>query len=463
MPTTQAKFERVEAALRSDEPAALSSVLADIRAADLAEIYETLGDDERSKLIFALPPEMVAEVVVLLDEAERGEVVDEMAPEELSEIVAQMEPDDAADVLGELTEEQREGILDTIADEHADKIEELLGYPEDTAGGIMTKDLVALHSSATVREAVREIRTNFPNEDLHYVYVVDESEKLVGIIPLRRLVLSDGLVRLGDICERDPVTIPVAADQEEVVHVFSKYDLAAIPVVDTDDRLLGRITHDDVMDVAEEEADEDIYRMAGLDVAEFERASIVRAAGLRLSWLVPCLLCTSLTAGVMSFAKRWFDLDNVYDALIIFVPMIGAIGGNCGIQISTVIVRGLATGELASSRIRTAFVRESRIALIMAPACGVAAWAVARFIVPAIERAEQTEPAAGVVHRVAAAVGTGMTAAILVAAALGIVLPFLFRTVKVDPAIASGPIVTTVNDIISVTIFLSLAAWIMTM
>ncbi len=459
MTTTQAKFERVEAALRSDEPAALSSVLADIRAADLAEIYETLGDDERSKLIFALPPEVVAEVVVLLDEVERGEVVEEMAPEELSEIVAQMEPDDAADVLGELSEEKREDVLDTIADEHADKIEELLGYPEDTAGGIMTKDLVALHSGATVREAVREIRTNFPNEDLHYVYVVDESERLIGIIPLRRLVLSDGLVRLGDICERDPVTVPVTADQEEVVHVFSKYDLAAIPVVDAEGRLLGRITHDDVMDVAEEEADEDIFRMAGLATAEFERASIVRAAGLRLSWLVPCMASMSISAAVMSMAQKWFATP-IYNALIVFVPMIGAIGGNCGIQISTVIVRGLATGELASSRFRNAFVREGRIALLMAPACGLAALIIARFGVPLLESLLQYH-AGGSLNRTALAVGLGMTSAILVAASLGMALPFVFRAIRVDPAIASGPIVTTVNDLISVTVFLSLALIIM--
>jgi len=445
--------------LRSDDPAALSSVLADIRAADLAEIYEMLGDDERSKLIFALPPEVVAEVVVLLDEIERGEVVEEMDARELSEIVAQMEPDDAADVLGELTEEQREDILETIANEHADKIEELLGYPEDTAGGIMTKDLVALHAGATVREAVREIRANFPDEDLHYVYVVDQAEKLVGIVPLRRLVLSDGMVHLGNICERDPVTIPVTADQEEVVHVFSKYDLAVIPVVDAEGRLLGRITHDDVMDVAEEEADEDIYRMAGLDAAEFERASIVRAAGIRLAWLVPCMASMSISAAVMSVAQKWFATP-IYNALIVFVPMIGAIGGNCGIQISTVIVRGLATGELASSKFRNAFLREGRIALLMAPVCGLAAWTTARFGVPLLESFFEYDAGCSL-DRTAFAVGLGMTSAILVAASLGLVLPFFFRSIRVDPAIASGPIVTTLNDLISVTVFLSLAILIM--
>jgi len=459
VPTTEAKYERVEAALQANEPAALSAVLADIRPADLAEIYELLDDDQRSRLIFVLPPEVVAEVVVLLDGAERGEVVEEMAPEALSELVAQMEPDDAADVLGELPEEKREDVLETIADEHADKIEELLGYPKDTAGGIMTKDLVALHTGATVREAVREIRTSFPNEDLHFVYVVDEAEKLVGIIPLRRLVLCDGSVPLGAICERNPVTVPITADQEEVVHIFSKYDLAAVPVVDAEGRLLGRITHDDVMDVAEEEADEDIYRMAGLDAAEFERASLIRAAGIRMAWLMPCMLSMSISATVMSLAQGWFATP-IYNALIVFVPMIGAISGNCGIQISTIIVRGLATGELASSRFRHAFARQGRIVLLIAPACGLAAWMLARFGVPLLESALQYDVECSA-NRTAFAVGLGMTSAILVAALLGLILPFFFRSIRVDPAIASGPIVTTANDLISVSTFLSLSLFIM--
>ncbi len=466
---TQQLYEDVKGALGSSDPAALSRVLSDTHPGDIAEIYDLLDDEDRSRLILGLPSQTAAEVVVLLDEAERDEIIEEMDQERLVELISEMEPDDATDVLGELPEEERKDVLEHVAPEQAQQIEELLTYEEDTAGGIMTKHLVALSADATVRQAVEEIRTSFSDEDLHYIYVVDRDRRLTSVVPLRRLVLNEKGAQLGAIGDTDPVAVHVRDDQEEVIHVMSKYDLAAVPVIDDDGRLLGRITHDDVMDAYEQEADEDIYRMAGLDAAEFEKASIVRAAGMRLSWLVPCLASMAITAAVMMVSQRWFDELAVYAALIIFVPMIAAIGGNCGIQISTVIVRGMATGDLAESRFHTALMREGRIALIMAPICGVAAWLVSRFGLPVMQRlshsapgttAGQATPGADVV-RIAFAVGAGMTCAILVAGSLGLMLPFLFRRVGVDPAIASGPVVTTANDIISVAIFLGLASAIM--
>jgi magnesium transporter len=346
-----------------------------------------------------------------------------------------------------------------------------LEYAEDTAGGIMTTNLVAAPTDATVRDATQKLRTDFLGEDIHYIYVVNQNRELTGLVSLRQLLLNEADTRLGAICSPDPITVHVDDDQEEVIHVISKYDIAAVPVVDDKGRLLGRITHADIMDVYEDEADEDMYRMAGLDAAEFEKASVVRAAGIRLSWLIPCLASMAIAAGVMALAQQWFDQLPVYAALIIFVPMIGAIGGNSGIQISTIIVRGLATGDLASKRFRSAFNRQGRIAVIMAPVCGLVAWTICRLGLPAMQRmthaggeelAGSASPIIAVdINRVAFSVGLGMTCSILVAASLGMLLPFLFRRIRVDPAIASGPIVTTANDVISVTIFLGLAALIM--
>jgi magnesium transporter len=468
---SQQLYDTVEAALRLDDPAAFSDVLSGIHAADLAEIYDLLADEDRSRLIYALPASKAAEVIVLLDQAERNEAVEEMDEAELVKLTSEMEPDDAADVLGELSEKQRGDVLEELPDDQADKIEELLTYDEDTAGGIMTKNLVVLPADATVGQAIKEIRTSFPEEDLHYIYVVDRDGRFAGMVPLRQLVLNDKECRLRTVCIPDPVTVRVRDDQEVVAQLISKYDCVAVPVLDDDEHLLGRITHDDIMDVFEEEADEDIYRMVGLEAAEFERASIVRAAGIRLSWLVPCLVSMAITAAVMMTSQGWFDELVVYAALVIFVPMIAAIGGNCGIQIATVIVRGLATGELASSKFRTAFVRESRIALIMAPVCSLVAWLICRLGLPFLHGGGRPARGAGNaqaasalgldVDRIALAVGMGMACAILVAASLGMVLPFLFRRLRVDPAIASGPVVTTTNDIISVTIYLAFASLIM--
>jgi magnesium transporter len=470
---TEELHQGIQTAARADDPSALANTVAGAHAADIAEVFELLDDEDRSKVLFALPAATAAEVIVLLDEADRGEVVEDMDQAELTELVSEMEPDDAADVLGELTEEQREDVLEHIPAEHSGKIEELLTYEEDTAGGIMTKNLVSLPSNASVGEAIREIRQNFLEEDIHYIYVVDDQDRLTGVVPLRRLVLNEKHVALGDICERDPISVRVDDDQEEVVHVISKYDIAAVPVVDHHGHLLGRITHDDVMDVIEEEADEDIYRMAGVDAAEFEKSSLIRAAGIRLSWLVPCMAAMAITGAVMMFARKWFTDVEIYAALIIFVPMIGAVGGNSGIQISTIIVRGLATGDLAGSKFAYALLREGRIAVLLAPACGLAAALICYGALPMLQRvthAPETEgqpppaPLAGAeLNQAAFAVGMGMTVAILVAASLGIVLPFIFRRLNVDPAIASGPIVTTANDILSVSVFLALASVIMTL
>ncbi|MFQ5489661.1 MAG: magnesium transporter, partial [Phycisphaerae bacterium] len=282
---------------------------------------------------------------------------------------------------------------------------------------------------------------------------------LIGTVPLRLLVTTPKETRLEEICEKDPICVSAGEDQEEVVRVFRKYDLPAVPVVAADNRLIGRITADDIMDVAEEEAAEDLYRMAGTDPAEMETTSSARAAVIRLTWLLPCMMIITGTATAIAISQGIFS-PGVYGAIVAFVPMVGAMSGNSGIQISTVIVRGLATGDLAGERIGLALQREGGIALIMAPVCGVASAIISRLALPllhglgAVKTLEQA-------NRVSLAVGLGMLVAILIAGVLSIILPFAFRRVGVDPAIASGPIVTTLNDVTSVTIYLAIAMAIM--
>ena len=230
----------------------------------------------------------------------------------------------------------------------------------------------------------------------------------------------------------------------------------ALAVVDDDGRLLGCITHDDLLDVAAEEAAEDLYRMAGTDPAEFETRSVVRAALVRLTWLLPCMVGTMLTASVLLVSRDHFDA-LLFGALAAFAPMIGAMGGNSGIQISTVIVRGFATGELASTKALRAFWREGRIALAMAPVCGVTAWLLAMGGLPILRSIGVDIGDGFVPSRLALAVGTAMTSAIMLGGLLGILLPFMFRRLGIDPAIASGPLVTTLNDLVSVTFYMFVA------
>ncbi len=456
---TKETLERIRALLASPEDEPLVRELEADRSEDLAEVFQLLGDEERSRIIFALSPRAAAEVVALLDDADRGEVVEDLDDHKLTELVAELPPDDAADVIGSLSEERGDEVLEQVPDEHAAKIERLLLYGKETAGGIMTPDLIALTGDTTVGECVRHVRAASPSEDLHQIYVIDGQMRLVGTVPLRLLVINPKTTLLSELSVPDPICVRAHEDQEQVVRVFRKYDLPTVPVVDENGRLVGRITSDDIIDVAHDEAAEDLYRMAGTDPAELETASQLRAAAIRLSWLLPCMLIITLTATALAWSQGQFN-PAVFGAIIAFVPMVGAMSGNSGVQISTVIVRGLATGDLASTRMRLALRREGIIALIMAPVCGLCAATISRAGLPLLESLGLI--AAGFdAGRIATAVGLGMTAAILIAATLGIVLPFAFRRVGVDPAIASGPLVTTLNDVVSVSTYLTIAISIM--
>ncbi len=450
--------KRLAGTLQDGDDAALARVLSEARAADLAESFDLLTDEDRSRIMFALPPGTAAEVVVLLDEAVRGDVIEELDTRSLTEIVSELPPDDAADMLGEMREDEAAQILGQMEAEQSEKIEGLLEYGETTAGGIMTPDVVAVSESNTVADAVECVRRASPDEDLNEVFIVDYNRKLLGTVPLRRLVTSPAATKLADICDRDHVAVYAQDDQETVVQIIRKYDAMEAAVIDTEGRLVGRITHDDLFDVAEEEAAEDLYRMAGTDPAEFETSSVFHAARIRLTWLLPCMAGMLLTATVLNQSRPGFELA-LFAALMLFVPMIGATGGNCGIQISTVIVRGFATGELASTKVIRALAREGRIALAMAPVCGVAAWALVSLVFPLFQQYAGDSDLSPDPGRVALAVGAGMTAAVLMAALLGIALPFTFRKLGFDPAIASGPLVTTVNDVVSVAMYMTLAMW----
>lgn len=438
---------------RNDDPA-LGLVLAEAHPADIAEVYELLDDEKRSRLIFAMDPRMTAEVIMLLDEAERGEIVEEMDGQALTQIVAELPPDDAADVLAELPEDKREEILEQVSEAQSEQIGDLLEYEEDTAGGIMTPELVSLPHHATVGEAIEAVRRTTA-EDLHYIYALEDGGKLFGIVPLRRLVTNPPHRRLSEICERDPVVARVTDDQEAIVNAFRKYDISAMPVVDEDKRLVGRITHDDIMDAAEEETEEDFFRMAGTDPAEFETTSVVRAARIRFTWLIPAFLIMAVSATVITVFEKHFS-RALFAAVFAFVPMIGAMSGNCGVQTSTIIIRGLASGDLAARRVSLALLREGRIALVLAPLCGIFAALMARLGLPLLKSLGHLQGEFSILH-VGLAVGFGMGAAILVANALAIALPFFFHRVGVDPAIASGPIVTTCTDVISVSTYLFIA------
>ncbi|NOX57747.1 MAG: magnesium transporter [Planctomycetes bacterium] len=309
----------VRSALESGDAALLASHLKHVHPADLADIYSVLDNDGRSQLVFLLPPPATAALIAELDEAERSEAVDDIDDAELSTVVTELEPDDAADVLSELTDEQREYVLDQLPDEQSDQLEELLEFDEESAGGIMTPELLALPQEATVKEAVEAVRLAAKEADVHYVYTVDDQHRLVGVVELRMLVVNGEDTPLDRISVPDPIVVKADDDQEIVVNQMRKYDLTTLPVIDAAGRLLGQITHDDVFDVAEDEADEDIYYMAGTAPEELEEPSSVRAAIIRLRWLLACMIGTAMSGLIVGGFNRSFPKE-VYLAMVLFVP-----------------------------------------------------------------------------------------------------------------------------------------------
>lgn len=447
-------LQRVENLLECNDTSALRKLLSKQRSSDIAEVVELVDNEQKRAIFDAIDKPMAAEVLEKVDEATRAELFELIQTGELSSIILQLDSDDAADVLSELPEEERIQLLRSMPTAESAEIKKLMGYLEDSAGGIMDPVLISVHEDATVAEAINGIRAAEIDEDFYCVYVVDKSGKFLGDVRLRFLLTRPENARIRDLTDPDTIYVKVDTDQEEVRNIFSKNDLIVVPVLDDDNKLVGRITADRVIEVAEEEAAEDLYVMAGTDPDELETFSALHAARIRMTWLLPCLIGTGITALVLMFFHNEFNLKElsiVYTAAIAFVPMIAAISGNAGLQTSAIVVSGLATGHLVALRISQVFSREVRIALLVALCCGVLG-GVACAILLDMKAAENAINS----MRLVFAFGTAMFSAIMVATTLGLFLPFLFRRVGIDPAISSGPLVTTANDSISVAIYMSL-------
>lgn len=446
----QILLQQVELLLEDTNRRALKALLADQWESDIAEIVESVDNEARRLIFDALAPELAAEVLEKVNEATRDEVYDLLHDSEIKAIFNELDPDDAADLLAEMPTAEANEVLQSLDQEDREEIHELMQYSEDSAGGIMDPAVISVGKDATVAEAIGKIRAAEIDEDFYTVYVVDDQDKYAGHVRIRLLLTKPEQTRIKSIVDTDNLFVYVDTDQEEVRNLFSKHDLITVPVLEHDHRLVGRITADRVIEVAEEEAAEDVFTMAGTDPDELDSFSAFNAARIRLTWIVPCLLGTAITALVMSFFRT--TSKEVYVVAVAFVPMVAAISGNTGLQTSAIVVSGLATGHLAALRFGQVFSREVRIAILVALSCsvlGAVICAIFNHFKP---------PTSGIQSpQLILAFGTAMFTAIMVATTLGLVLPFLFRQIGIDPAISSGPIVTTANDSISVSIYLALA------
>ncbi|MBC8232385.1 magnesium transporter [bacterium] len=432
-------LDTIEEHIEGGKVEELKSVMESEHPGDIADAIQELDDDEQNLVFGLLEDEQAGDVLEEANTATRLEIIEDLEADELSDIIVTMPPDEAVDLLEDMPIGKAEEVLGQIPEDESEQLKELLKYPPDSAGGIMTPAMVKVRGNLTVEQALEHLRRTVVPDSIFYIYVVDSEGKLLGTVRIRRLITSDLKIQMCDLLEEKLITVPVEMDQEEVAKMFNKHDLLAMPVVDSSGVLLGQITVDDVMDVMEEEATEDAFKLAGTDDAELKSESAFKIARIRLVWLLICLMGTMISGSVIRLFQP--TLSHVI-AMAAFIPAIMAMGGNSGLQTTTVTVRGLATGELSSVRIFRLIFREVRVSLLIASVCGLIMGVVAKFWVGKII--------------LGAIVGCAMFCTITFAATLGVILPLTFNKLKIDPAVASGPFITTMNDTTSLLIYFTL-------
>jgi len=443
------RVKEIAESLESAAPVDTGSFLEKYHPAEIAAAIDQIHDDDKIlKAFHKLGVDIGSEVLAHLDDHARTLILEKLPTEKLGDMIEEMDSDDAADVLTDVSEERAEDILHEVSDEVEQEVSRLMEFEEDTAGHLMQTELVSVPEDYTVAETIDKIRVMSEEVgDLHNIFVVDERNRLRGTLSLRKLIISQPSARMKDLMDDQPLMYVTAdADQEHVAALFKKYDLVSLPVVDKDMTLLGRIVVDDIVDVLEEEADEDLMMMVGAhDEALVQTHSAVAMARYRLPWLG-----SSLLGGFITGALIWQFKMTISEALALtaFIPVVMGISGNVGAQSSALVVRGVATGRIGRGALRRYFIKELKVGLFLGVTCGIVA-GIAAYL-------WQGAPVYGLV------VGLSIFFSIELAALMGSAIPLFFKWANIDPAIAGGPIVLALNDISGLFIFFAIATLLIT-
>jgi len=442
--------ETVEELIKGDSVGDLKALIDESHPADLADILNHLDADQR-KVFFLLIDnlDIRADTLAELSLEVSRSVLEDMEYSQAANLLRRMDKDDAADILGVLPNEVTTELLhllgDTASAEDSSEIAELLQHDEDSAGGVMNSEVFCLNEELTLVEAGRAVQTAPENLPIHYIYVVDKAMVLTGVVAWKQLLRSKPTLKLRDIMNRDVTSVRVDLDQEEVANIVQRYNLLAVPAVDENDRLVGVITVDDVIDVMEEEATEDILAIGGVHESDLLEQSVIANSRARIPWLLASCIGGLLASKIVSNYEEY--LSRVV-ALAAFIPVILGMGGNVGTQTSTIIIRALALGRLDLSNIGKVIFKELRVGLVLGIVYGVIIGGVASYGVYGAAR-------------VGLVVGIGVTGNIIIASLFGAMIPLLLVRFKVDPAISSGPFVTTVLDITGMAVYCNVIFWLM--
>ena len=436
-------FENLRNSIESRDAEEAVKLLQDMHPVDIAEFFEEINIDDAKFLFLLLAPETAADVIIEIQDDERDKLLESIPNEVIAEqFIEQMDSDDAADLLGYFDDERSEEILSYIKDlEQAGDIVDLLNYHEDSAGGLMAKELVAINENLTVKQALGEMRDQAEDiDEIYYLYVVDDNYLLKGTVALKDLLFSSTNKKIISLCDPYVISVKTDVDGEEVAQIMEKYDLVAVPVVDGIGRLMGRITIDDVVDVIREEAEEDYQLMSGITQDVDFSDSVVRQSRSRIPWLV-----IGMIGGIAgSLILGLFEADiQKYAILALFLPLIVATGGNAGVQSSAIVVQGLASGDIDIHSIWRKLWKEFKVGLLNGFVCSAII-----FIYNLIFSAN---------FALTITVSLSLFAVILFATVFGAFIPLALNKIKIDPAIATGPFITTSNDIIGIFIYLIIA------
>ena len=407
------------------------------------DFLEALGEFDNDPLIILekLPDEYVALLLDYAEDDEKFNLLSLFSKNRQAQIISEMSSDELVDLLGTLDEDEQNEIITNMNTEEVEEVKTLLSYDPESAGGIMATEFISIKETDTVNETINYLRTMAPDSETpYYIYVVDDLDVLKGVVPLRQIIVSTPDTLIKDIMIENIISAPVDMDQEEVSHIFEKYGFMAIPVVDHNGEILGIITVDDVMEIMKEEYTEDMFRLAGLDEEEKVAGTVIGAIKSRLPWLLVNLVTATLAAKTVSLFEN--TIAQIV-ALATFMPMVAGMGGNAGSQTLTLIIRGIAIGEISYENQADILKKEIAIGIINGLCLGLVVGVLGYFWVGSL--------VFGFV------IGTAMLLNLIVATISGYLVPILLKKVGIDPALASAVFVTTVTDVLGFFFFLGLA------
>lgn len=441
---TKEYIDNLEHIIEEKDDVQLKKVLDELYPADIAELYQELNLEQAIYLYLLMDDEKAADVLMELDEEDRHKLLKELPNEVIAKrFVDNMETDDAVDLMRELDEDTQEEILSHIEDvEQAGDIVDLLKYDEDTAGGLMGTEMIVVNENWSMPKCIDEMRKQAEDmAEIYYVYVIDDDERLRGVLPLQKLITNPSVSKIKHVMKKDPISVRDSDSIEEVTETIEKYDLVALPVIDSIGRLIGRITIDDVMDEVREQHERDYQLASGISQDVETSDNVFTQTAARLPWLLIGMLGGIGNSWILGNFEHNFAVNP---KIALFIPLIGGTGGNVGIQSSAIVVQGLANNSLKEEDIIPQILKESVVSLINASIISLVVFVYNFFMLG--DRA------------ITASVSLSLFAVVMFASIFGTLVPMTLNRLKVDPALATGPFITITNDIIGMLIYMFIAA-----